>query len=293
LRRLFATLLLALLALPAPSMADTQLVADTTASDVSSYGATFVWSRQVADGSYRLVGHAGNLTADLPVAGAPVPFDADVGPLRGTQNRVAVYSRCAGSSATQGCDVYLYDFVTRSERKLAAISRPGTSEIAPSFFKGAVAFTRRGGSRPGLYLYRPGRGAKRLTRRLASETDLAETRVVSAHVTGGRSLVRVTNYRGDDARIVARGTVNGAGEGTSVGNPVATRFNAFWLRTNTVEESAVVQRTGYNAHRQLAILTAKRELDDDVDSFAGYKIPQLYIDRLGVNRIEPKLAFGG
>jgi hypothetical protein len=283
-----------MLALPSAAAADTQLVADTTASDISSYGETFVWSRQLADGSYRLVGHAGSLTADLPVAGSPVPFDADVGPLaRGTQTRVAVYSRCAGTSSTQRCDVYLYDFATKRERKLTAISRPGTSETAPSFFKGAIAFSRSGGSRPGLYLYRPGHGAKRLTRRLATETDLAETRVVSAHASGGGSLIRVTNYGGDDARIAARGSVNGAGEGLAVSNPVATRFNAFWLRTNTLDETSVVQRTGYNAHRQLAILTAKRRFDDDVDSFAGYSIPQLYIDRLGVNTVEPKLSFGG
>src|SRR3954451_22278903 len=165
---LSAALILGAVAAPAAS-ADTLLVADPSASNISVYGSTAAWSRKAGDGTYRLVVRDGGQVADAPVPASSRPYDPDLGPTSGN-GRVVVYAR--------GGDLYRYDVGAGAEQKITALSSKAT-ERAPSFYKDAIAFARSDGSRPGWYLARPGRALTRLTKDAPVETDLAATRVAA------------------------------------------------------------------------------------------------------------------
>ena len=140
-------------ALAAPAVADTPLVSDPTVANVTAYGATAAWSRRAQDGTHHLVVRSGGVIADAPVPAAGQALDPDLGPTA-SNGRVIVYARDG--------DLYQYTVGDPGERRVTALSSR-YREGAPSFFKGAIAFARFNGPRPGLYLYRPGRGpAQRL-----------------------------------------------------------------------------------------------------------------------------------
>src|SRR3954453_23321085 len=154
-RRLALTVMALLAALPASAAsADTLLVADPTAANVTVYGRPAAWWRRADDGTFRLVVRNGGEVADAPVPTSGHPFDPDLGPTSGNR-RVVV-------SARDGA-LYRYDVGAGGEQKIAALSSSATDR-APSFFKDAIAFSRTDGPRPGWYLARPGRALKRLGR---------------------------------------------------------------------------------------------------------------------------------
>jgi hypothetical protein len=277
-----ATALMALLAAgpvaaPAAS-ADTLLVKDPTAANVSMAGSTAAWSRRADDGTYRLVVRDGGTVADAPVPPSTQPYDPDLGPLAGTTARVIVYAR--------GGDLYRYDIGAGAEQKLTAISSKAT-ERAPSFYKGAVAFSRTGGSRPGWYLARPGKALKRLSKDAPLETDLAATRVTGRFGTASRSLIRQTNYTGDQLRTIAR-----AKAGEKVSSPTLSRFNVYWIRDLAGSAQARAEYVGVNAHRGLAPRKADRTFAA-ATSLAITNIPALYTSTEGVMSVDPKLRFSG
>jgi hypothetical protein len=70
-------------------------------------------------------------------------------------------------------------------------------------------------------------------------------------------------------------------------SPTLTRFNGIWLRVGRTASS--VETVGVNAHRGLDVRTADRTLTGQIGSLASYRIPTLYTDGSGVQRIEPKL----
>jgi hypothetical protein len=72
-------------------------------------------------------------------------------------------------------------------------------------------------------------------------------------------------------------------------SPTLTRFNGIWLRVGATQST--VEQVGVNAHRGLDVLTADRSLPGRVGSLASYKIPLLYTNDTGVQRIVPKLRF--
>src|SRR4051795_10994448 len=89
--RLSAALIAGAVAAPGAS-ADSLLVADPSASNLTVYGATAAWSRKADDGTYRLVGRAGGRPADAPVPPSSRPYAPDLGPTAGN-GRVVVYAR--------------------------------------------------------------------------------------------------------------------------------------------------------------------------------------------------------
>ena len=277
----YATTLLAAVAssavaVPAAS-ADSVLVADPSASNVTQYGSTAAWSRKADDGTYRLVVRSGGQVADAPVPSSTRPFDPDLGPTA-ANGRVIVYAR--------GGDIYRYDVGAQAEQKVAAISSSRT-EAAPSFFKDRIAFARTDGAKPGWYLYRPGRTLKRLTRVVPLETDLADTRVAARFGTGSRTIIRQSNYNGDDIRRVAQ-----ARAGEKVSSPTLSRFNVYWLRDLAKTTAARAESVGVNAHRGLSPRRADRTFDA-ASSLAITNIPSLYTSPEGVKTIAPKLRFAG
>lgn len=251
--------------------ADTTVVADPSAENVTSYGATAAWSRKAADG-YRLVVARAGVVADAPVPPSTAPYDPDLGPTR-ANGRAIVYAR--------GGDLYRYDIGAVAERKLTSLST-SAREVAPSFFKGTVVFARTSGKRTGTYLSRPGRRLTRVFRTVALETDVSETRIIGRYGRATRSIVRLMNMNADDVKIVAR-----AKAGQRLASPTLTRFNGIWLRIGRTSSTA--EQVGVNAHRGLEVRTADRALPGQVGSLASYRIATMYTNERGVQRIDPKL----
>ncbi len=257
----------------APALADKPLAADPTAQNVTAYGTTAAWSRKAADG-YHLVVSQGSVTVDAPVPVSSTPYDPDLGPTK-TNGRAIVYAR--------GGDLYRYDVGAPAEQKLTAFSTAAT-ESAPSIFKDTIVFSRTTGNRTGLYIKRPKRSLTRLFRTVAAETDVAETRVIGRFGEGTRSIIRILNMNADDVKIVARAKTQ-----QRVASPTLTRFNGIWLRIGATRST--VEQVGVNDHRGLDVLTADRPLAGRATSLASYRIPTLYTNEAGVQRIDPKLKF--
>src|SRR4051794_27970044 len=114
---LMGSLAAGVLLAPAAS-ADTLLVDDPTAANVTMVGSTAAWSRKADDGTYRLVVRDGGRIADAPVPPSSQPYDPDLGPVAGSTARVVVYAR--------GGDLYRYDVGAAAEQKLTAISSRAT-----------------------------------------------------------------------------------------------------------------------------------------------------------------------
>jgi hypothetical protein len=257
----------------ASATADTTVVHDPTARNVTAYGTTAAWSRKAADG-YHLVVARGATIADAPVPASSRPYDPDLGPTS-SNGRVIVYAR--------GGDLYRYDVGAAAERKLTTLSSSAT-ETAPSFFKDTIVFSRTTGARKGLYIKRPGRSLMRLFRTVAAETDVAETRVIGRFGEGTRSIIRILDRNARDVRIVARARL-----GQRMASPSLRRFDGTWLRIGATRST--VEQVGVNAHRGLDVLTADRPLSGRVDSLASYRIQLLYTNGEGVSQIVPKLHF--
>ena len=255
------------------AVADTTAVPDPTAQNVTAYGTTSAWSRKAADG-YHLVVAQGATVADAPVPASTTPYDPDLGPTK-ANGRAIVYARDG--------DLYRYDVGAAAEQKLAALST-SANEIAPSIFKDNIVFSRTNGRRPGTYVLRPKRKLTRVFRTVALETDVAETRIIGRYGTGTKSIIRIMNMVADDVKIVARAKTE-----QRVTSPTLTRFNGIWLRVGRT--SSTVEEVGVNAHRGLDVLTADRTLPGQVGSLASFRIPTLYTNEAGVQRIEPKLKF--
>ena len=253
--------------------ADTTAVADPTAQNVTAYGTTAAWSRRAADGYHLVVAH-GATVADAPVPVSSKPYDPDLGPTS-ANGRAIVYAR--------GGDVYRYDIGATAEQKLTSVSS-SANEIAPSFFKDRIVFSRTNGRSPGTYILRPKRKLTRLFKTIALETDVAETRVIGRYGEGDKSIIRILNMTASDVRIVAR-----AKSGRLVTSPTLTRYNGIWLRSGA--SSSAVERVGVNSHRGLDVRIADRELPGKVGSLASFAIPTLYTNETGAQRITPKLKF--
>jgi hypothetical protein len=253
--------------------ADTTVAPDATAANVTAYGATAAWSRKAIDG-YRLVVAEGSVVADAPVPPSATPYDPDLGPTK-ANGRTIVYAR--------GGDLYRYDVGATAEQKLTALSS-SANETAPSYFKDTIVFSRTNGKRPGTYLSRPGRKLTRIFRTVAAETDVAETRIIGRYGEGSKSIIRMLNMNATDVKIVARATTE-----QRVTSPTLTRFNGIWLRVGAT--TSTVEEVGVNAHRGLKVRIADRALPGRAGSLATSKIPTLYTNDKGVQRIVPKLRF--
>jgi dipeptidyl aminopeptidase/acylaminoacyl peptidase len=126
------------------------LIGQTKASTpVSAYGGRAAWSAyDPTTKRYSLVTWTDGMSSpeELPVKPRAAPFDVDLGPgARGLV--VAVYSRCrrepTGAYDTgRGCDLYLYDFITRRESRIRSTSVPGGSEFLPTIWGSRIAFAR-------------------------------------------------------------------------------------------------------------------------------------------------------
>ena len=127
------------------------------ADRVSAYGGQLVWSTTVHGRSslYRRTSDGG--AARLPVPASSQEIRVDLGPAAGGGVR-AIYRRCVKSS----CGIYEFDLTTEKEFRAPKLVLPaGCSALAPSFFRGDIAYLVTGRGCAGrVYLHTRG-GATR------------------------------------------------------------------------------------------------------------------------------------
>jgi hypothetical protein len=121
------------------------------ATAVAGHGGRVVWSRySPRTERFALMTRYRGRTARVDVRETRSAFDVDLGP-GPSGATVAVYSRCRtepgfvpsrGFAEPRGCDLYLYDFGKRRERRLGAVSTEAESEYHPSVWRNRVAFAR-------------------------------------------------------------------------------------------------------------------------------------------------------
>ncbi|CAA9467737.1 MAG: hypothetical protein AVDCRST_MAG13-191, partial [uncultured Solirubrobacteraceae bacterium] len=174
-------------AVPATAAADRLETPAPGAANLATGGGFQAWSAPQADGTHRLTIRRPDgtvLVPDIPAFGAPV--DPAVGTALGVtpsgndlagRSLSVVYARCAGASATEGCDIHRYDVFRDAEVRVDGLASRTYSETAPSVNFGTWAVARRGGPRPGTYAYFSGNGRlRRLTSTVALETAVSPTR---------------------------------------------------------------------------------------------------------------------
>jgi hypothetical protein len=94
-----------------------------SASSSTASGGRFLWAD--CESACTLYTNVGGVTTRLPIAPVGVAGDIQqaslgVGP---SGHQLAAYSRCVTS--LRDCDIYIYDFVTGQERRLAVSNHPG------------------------------------------------------------------------------------------------------------------------------------------------------------------------
>jgi hypothetical protein len=162
-RPLLAACLLALV-LAAPAAAQDIARVDRP-TPVAAHAGWLAWSVRTDDGRYRLTlrDPAGTVSTP-PVASKGTTFDVDLGP--GPDGLAATYSRCRTEVGTPGgflpadydegagCDAFVLDVATGSERRIAGASTADADETWPTIWRDRVAFVRSYDAKPTLpYLY--------------------------------------------------------------------------------------------------------------------------------------------
>ena len=202
--RLLAPLVLVALcaaALASPSTAAADSSFPAAVGDLAAGGNVLVWSPGPFAAPGPLMTGFGSASAPLPVSsfelgGMDVGTDA-----RG--DSVLVYSACRG--AHKPCrDLYLYNFASRSNRKLTSLSMPDCAEGSPQISGGVIVFARSRcgrGFRAGLYLKRPGKPVRRLTELPPLTWEPLQHRGVSSFDLAGRTLAFIVRRVGDELPI--------------------------------------------------------------------------------------------
>ena len=286
LRRSLITLAVATAATAAaPAHADSLLAPVEGGQHLTAGGGYAAWSAPAGAGRHKLVVRApGGAVSDAPIPTFGAPVDASIGSTRTAFPRalVAVYSRCTGTSAVRGCDVYAYDLKARRERQVAALSS-AASVTTPSISYGTYAFVRRGGSSPGTYVQPAGERADRVDRRLARETVVTESRV--AYLVPGDRIAWRALFAGR-VREIGRAR---SGRAFSL---MATRYRIGWLErtgnrvtarlTDRIEGGTATVRSG---RRTLPGSTTSASMNaTHVDR---------YLDAAGLHAITPNLFAPG
>ena len=199
-----------------------------------------------------------------------------------------VYSRCSGTSAIAGCDVYRYDLVAGTEAKVTAISTAAASETAPSVRSGQWSFVRRGAgaSRPGVYVYTPRGGARRLSSVLARETVLSASRVAYAYNSSRGGGVAVRRLSGEGGVVLAT-----TGEAAVPSSLVGTRYKFGWLLP-AADAGVSVNWTSRlsGGTTSVTVRSGKRELSDSTNSITtNDHVPDKYLDDAGISTLSPAL----
>jgi hypothetical protein len=305
---------LAVLALAPPTRADTLIQPLSGARNLTEWDGWLAWAQPTAGGRWRLAVRSPQgvtTTPTIPDFGAPPDPSLGWDDFYPSVRRLfVVYSRCAGSSAIAGCDVYRYDVADGTEAKVMAISTPTASETAPSLRYGFWSFVRRGSGvrAPGVYEYRPAPaagvhvpsayafkhgGALRLSSVLARETVMSAGHLAysynSSH--GGGVAARQLNGTGGAIHLIT-------GQPTVPASLVSTRYRFGWLTPTTggvsfMWTSRVSGKQTYPDGRPIGPPTlrrANRTLPASTNSITtDDHLPDHYLDQTGISTLLPPL----
>lgn len=235
----------AIAAAAAPAHADT-VVREGAAQFVDARGGVVLWTEPVGQGpDHRLTARfiGGDIGA-LPVR-ARGPIDADLAP-GGIDGPRVVFSRC---SALRRCDLFRYELGTAGPVILRSLSSRKLLEAAPSQWRGTYVFgrygpregqvgtSRQGG---GVFIARPGRGARRVSSRIPIATDVRGK--VFAYATWSANLL--------SSRLVVGSTTTGrrctvatGRDGVLLTEPVLDGRWIYWLRTRYASGRTTIERT--------------------------------------------------
>ncbi len=236
------------------------------------------------DGGWRLqVRSPAGVVSDARVrlfGAVPRPSVGDLGvaPTRW----VAVYTRCAGGSASKRCDVYQYDLLRRREQRVSRCSSHEGSERGPSVMHGFYAFGRLGGRVPGTFTVTP-RRVRRVDRRVATATALDGVGHVAYVATGAVRAAAVSGRSQFDVQLVGPVSSLFLTPGVRVG----------WLAADAPGSLMVVSRSGRLFRSGVApfIDHGLRPLPVSANSAAVGVNSQyeFYLDGAGVHSIAPSL----
>jgi hypothetical protein len=294
--RVLSTSLLAvavLTATAAGARADTLVTPAPGARNLTANGGYQVWAAPAAAGRWRLTVRAPDGAVTTPaIADFGAPPRAQIGSTAfaaAGRRLLAVYSRCQGTSATAGCDVYAYDLRAGTEEKIAKLSSRTYSETAPSIELGRLAFVRRGGGpKPGVYYWTLGSSAapRRLSTTLARETATNSTRVAYTYNSsrGGGLAVRLLSGHGDVLVPVSRLPAVPR-------SPLLTRYNAAWLLQDG-RVQATQRFAGSGGPFELRVVNANRALPAGTDNLglrSDRTSAPFYLDAEGVKLTAPPI----
>ncbi len=274
-RRILA-LTVAVAAFPtATAHADQPLDPATGGVNLSAGGGYAVWAEPAEDTGWQLVVRSPDGAVSRPrVPGFAGPPDVSVGTGGGDPRPLmAVYSRSTGSNE----DLFALDLLTGREHRVVAVSTARADEAHPSLQYGRLAFVRRGGAKPGVYVWNGRGAARRVTSTAATQTAVSESRV--AYATATRVTVRPLSGRG------ATSTFRTTARPRSL---VLSRYRVGWLQG----EGRVMQSDRVTGGGTDVVRTANRALPPATQSIAlESESIGLRLGADGLQRLDPELAF--
>jgi hypothetical protein len=257
------------------------------ASSIDAFGGRLVLSYWDDSRNAYLLGElVGSTIRPLPVAPRSMPFDVDLGPDR-RGNTVAAYSRCNREpiiywelDGRRGCDLYVFDFATNRERKLAPAASK-TDEYFPTVWRNRVAFTRtfRSPARrvPKRFIYwRSLSGG--IARRLRSNHDPAFTVPHDLELRARRvAVIWQSDFGAAEIRVSSIGgkqrlisTVPGSGAGafeySTFGTSMATSY-VYWM-VNQAGETPYLSELRRRRIGTKFDERARPQVDESIDAFA-------------------------
>lgn len=160
---------------PAAAQADTTIVDTPGARNLAYAGGYTAWVSPAEGGRWKIVARAPDgSVGDLAIKTFGAPPRLVIG--ADAQRRLQlVYSRCLGTSLTEGCDVYTHALAgTGGEERVASLATARYSETAAALSMGQWTFVRRGNMEArlkGVFRLSPrSHQITRLSPRLARET---------------------------------------------------------------------------------------------------------------------------
>jgi hypothetical protein len=264
----------------APAAADTLAVAAPGAVNLTAGGGYVAWAAPATapETGWRLVVRAPDGTVTTPALRAfATPPRVSIGSDAFAEGRalLAVYSRPSGGDD----DLYAYDLRAGTERRISAISSAAYDETVAGVQYGRFAFVRRGGTRPGVYVWTGKGPARRLTSYTPAEIAVSESRVAY----GATSSVIVRRLSGDGGTLVIRTP----SRPTSL---MISRYRTTWLGTDGqplrtpryAGSGGPYPVTGVHRTVRPTAVMASAALTDE----AGW-----YLGAEGVFRVAPKLTW--
>jgi hypothetical protein len=257
-----AGLALAFVGSSAPAHAATSVAASSQSpTHARAYGGRVVWG-ELGELGWQLRTLEAGQPADLPIAPFKSDGALDVGPGEDGAPTL-VFSRCTRTAegGTTGCDVFRYDFATRTESPVGTVNTPGAIETLPSIWGRRIAFMRRvpRRTRPTLHIA-PTRGTGRVVRAarggtIVKSVTLAREGLFYVSITsgGGRSAQTLYRVRHGRRTTIERTRYHFPSQAGNVGPPAVAGGRVYFslaLPRGRVKARSVLVRESLRSGRR-------------------------------------------